>query len=162
MVKSAIKADSGPLISLAVIDQLTLLKKLYPRIIIPPAVWHEVTVKGKNLPGAEAVSQQPWIEIQTPDLKTLQPLSIITDPGEAEAIALAQTIKNSIVLLDDSQARRIAERLNLPRIGTLGVLRRAKMKGFISEIKPMIEQLKANRIYISENLINAILKSVDE
>ena len=108
MVKSAIIADSGPLISLAVIDQLILLKKLYPRIIIPPAVWHEVTVKGKNLPGAEAVSQQPWIEIQTPDLKTLQPLSIITDPGEAEAIALAQTIKNSIILLDDSQARRIA------------------------------------------------------
>lgn len=162
MTRSAIIADSGPLISLAIIDQLTILKLLYSRVVVPPAVWHEVTVKGRGLPGAEAVAQLSWLDIQKPEPQVLIPLSIIADPGEAEAIALAQTIKNSIVLLDDSQARRIAERFDVPRIGTLGILRRAKIKGLIDKIEPMIAQLQANHIYMSENLIRAVLESVGE
>lgn len=112
--------------------------------------------------GAEALAQLSWLDIQKPEPQVLIPLSIIADPGEAEAIALAQTIKDSIVLLDDSQARRIAERFDVPRIGTLGILRRAKIKGLIDEIKPMIAQLQANHIYMSDNLIKAVLDSVDE
>lgn len=162
MTRSAIIADSRPLISLAIIDQLTILKQLYPRVVAPPAVCHEVTVKGKGMSGAEAVAQLSWLNIQKPEPQILIPLSIIADPGEAEAIALAQTIKDSIVLLDDSQARRIAERFDIPRIGTLGILRRAKIKGLIEEIKPMIDQLQANHIYMSDNLVKAVLDSVGE
>ena len=162
MTRSAIIADSGPLISLAIIDQLTILKQLYPRVIVPPAVWHEVTVKGKGLPGAEAVAQLSWLDLQKPEPQALIPLSIIADPGEAEAIALAQTIKDSIVLLDDSQARRIAERFDVPRIGTLGILRRAKKMGLIEEIKSLIDQLKSHRIYMADNLVKAVLDSVGE
>jgi uncharacterized protein len=40
----------------------------------------------------------------------LEPLSILVDRGEAEAIALAQSTPDSTVLLDDTQARRVAER----------------------------------------------------
>lgn len=35
--------DASPLISLAVINQLELLKKLFPEIIIPQAVFQEIT-----------------------------------------------------------------------------------------------------------------------
>jgi len=162
MLKPVIIADSSPLISLAIIDQLNLLIKLYERVIVPPAVWNEVTVKGRDMPGALAVSQVTWFEIETPEPQILQPLSILIDPGESEAIALAQKISNSIVLLDDSRARRIAERFDVPRIGTLGILRRAKINGMIDKIRPHIEYLKANNIYMAENLVNAILKDVDE
>jgi len=162
MLKPVIIADSSPLISLAIIDQLNLLIKLYERVIVPPAVWNEVTVKGRDMPGAFAVSQVTWFEIETPEPQILQPLSILIDPGESEAIALAQKISNSIVLLDDSRARRIAERFDVPRIGTLGILRRAKINGMIDKIRPHIEYLKANNIYMAENLVNAILKDVDE
>ena len=102
MIKPAIVADSGPLISLAIIDQLDLLKQLYQQVLVPPAVWHEVTVKGRGMPGAHAVAQLTWLEIRKPEPQVLQPLSILVDPGEAEAIALAQTVAGSIVLLDDS------------------------------------------------------------
>lgn len=64
--------------------------------------------------------------------------------------------------LDDAQARRLAERLGICRIGTLGILRRAKKSGLLSELKPCIEELQANGIYIQQNLITAILKDVDE
>lgn len=162
MIKPVIIADSGPLISLALIGHLDLLRQLYQQVLVPPAVWHEVTVKGWGMPGAEAVSQLTWLEIRKPEPQVLQPLSILVDPGEAEAIALAQTITDSIVLLDDSQARRVAERFNIPRIGTLGILRRAKKRGLITAIRPHVEFLKANNIYMADNLVAAVLRDVGE
>ncbi len=162
MTKTAIIADSGPLIALAVIDQLELLHKLYSTVIAPPAVWHEVTVKGQDMPGAQAVSQLKWLTIRKPESQVLKPFSILVDPGEAEAIALAQTVANSIVLLDDAQARRVAEYFNIPRIGTLGILRRAKKAGFLNQIKPYIENLQANNIYMAKPLVEAVLRDVGE
>jgi predicted nucleic acid-binding protein len=50
-------ADSGPLICLARIDQLELLPDLFEKILIPPEVRDEVTVRGRNHPGAYAVSK---------------------------------------------------------------------------------------------------------
>ncbi|MEM9218568.1 MAG: DUF3368 domain-containing protein [Cyanobacteria bacterium P01_F01_bin.150] len=86
----------------------------------------------------------------------------MVDRGEAEAIALAQSIPESIVLLDDAKARRVAERLGIRRIGTLGVLRRAKKAGLIDAVGPLVNQLLSNGIYIQQNLIEAILKDVGE
>jgi hypothetical protein len=108
MTNAAIVADSSPLIALAIIQQLDLLPQLYPQVFIPPAVWQEVTIKGIGLPGAQAVSQVTWLTLQTPEPGILEPLLILVDRGEAEAIALAQAIPNSTVLLDDAQARRVA------------------------------------------------------
>lgn len=64
MTNAAIIADSSPLISLAIIEQLELLSQLYQRILIPPAVWDEVTIQGAGLPGSLAVSQAAWLEVQ--------------------------------------------------------------------------------------------------
>lgn len=162
MSRPAIVAGSGPLISLAILGHLDLLRQLYQQVVIPTAVWHEVTVKGKGLPGADSVSQLTWLEIRKPESQVLQPLSILVDPGEAEVIALAQSIEGSIVLLDDAQARRVAERFNIPRIGTLGILRSAKKRGLISALRPQIELLKANNIYMADRLVEAVLRDVGE
>lgn len=40
--------NSTPLIALAKCDQLDLLKKMYGHIIIPDAVYREVTEKGRH------------------------------------------------------------------------------------------------------------------
>ncbi len=162
MSKSVIIADSSPLIALALIEQLELLPQLYHRVLIPPAVWDEVTERGIGLPGAQAVSQCSWLEIQPPESAKLEVLRILVDRGEAEALALAQTWPDSIVLLDDAQARRVAERFNIPRIGTLGILRRAKKAGQLSEIKPYILALRQSGIYIRQALIDAVLHDVGE
>ena len=114
------------------------------------------------MPGAHAVAQLTWLEIRKPEPQVLQPLSILVDPGEAEAIALAQTVAGSIVLLDDSQARRVAERFNIPRIGTLGILRRAKKMGLLEKIRPHVEYLRSNNIYMADNLVAAVLLDVGE
>lgn len=162
MTKPVIVADSSPLIALAVIDQLELLSRLYAEVLIPPAVWDEVTVQGESLPGAQAIRQAQWLTVQVPTAGLLEPLSILVDRGEAEAIALAQGISGSTVPLDDAQARRVAERLGIARIGTLGILRRAKNMGLIFEVKVYIDQLLANGIYIRTNLVEAVLRNVGE
>lgn len=162
MTNAVIIADSSPLISLAIIEQLELLSQLYQRVLIPPSVWDEVTVQGAGLPGSLAVSQAVWLEIQAPDPNILQPLSILVDRGEAEVIALGQSMSNSLVMLDDARARRVAERLGTRCIGTIGVLRRAKKAGLISAIKPHVEQLQRSGIFIAPKLIEAVLQDVGE
>ena len=77
MTNAAIIADSSPLISLAIIRQLDLLPRLYQSVLLPPAVWNEVAIQGTGLPGAQAVSEATWLQIQTPDQAVLEPLSII-------------------------------------------------------------------------------------
>jgi hypothetical protein len=155
-------ADSGPLISLTRIAQLELLPRIFSEIIAPPEVWHEVTIKGQGLPGADEISQVKWIKIQTPLPQLVQPLSILVDAGEAQSIALAQTTPGSIILLDDARARKIAARLNIKQIGTIGLLLRAKRMGLIEKIRPHIEALIENGIYIRLKLIDAVLHEAGE
>ncbi len=162
MHESAAIADSGPLISLARINQHELLPRLFSKIIIPPKVWDEVTVKGQERPGAHEISRVTWITIQEPDPLLVKQLNILVDAGEAEAIALAQTIPDCIILLDDSRARRIAARLNIKQIGTVGLLLRAKRTGLVEKVKPHLDSLVKNGIYIRQELIDAVLNDAGE
>jgi uncharacterized protein len=162
MTKQTIIGDSSPLIALAIIEQLDLLAKLYQRVIIPEKVWQEITVHGAGLAGASAIKQLDWVLIEKPVPELVQPLSILLDAGEAEAIALALSLPESTVLLDDAQARRVAERFGVNRIGTLGILRKAKKAGLIEAIKPYTIQLQNNGIYMRQNLIDAVLRDVGE
>ena len=162
MTERVLVADSSPLIGLARIGQLDLLRALNWKPIMPPAVREEVTLFDLEAPGAAAVRQASWIEIGTPDPGEVEALGILVDRGEAEAIALAQSLPGSTLLIDDARARRVAERLGIRRIGTVGLLRRAKQAGLIAAIKPALDALMANGIYIHRSLIEAVLIDLGE
>jgi len=106
----------------------------------------QVTVAGAGLPGADAVRAATWLEAEQPPEPAIAPLQLLVDRGEAGAIALAQAHPGAILLLDDAKARRVAESLGLPRIGTLGVLRKAKHAGLLDAIAPLIGKLESNGI----------------
>ena len=162
MTDPIVVADSSPLIALAEIDRLELLPQLYQRVLAPPAVWDEVVVQGKDLPGAQAVRQLPWLEIELPEPTFVRALAGAIDRGEAEAIALARRFQDSTVLLDDARGRRAAAQLGIRHIGTLGILRRAKQAGLLDKIGPDARQLQENGIYISQSLIDRVLRDVGE
>ena len=82
MRDAAAIADSGPLICLARINQLELSSRLFSKILVPPEVWNEVTVRGKDYPGAQQVSQATWLTLQAPDPQLVKPLSILVDAAE--------------------------------------------------------------------------------
>ncbi len=162
MHEAVIVPDSSPLIGLARIGQLDILPQLSSRVLVPQFVWEEVTIRGSGAPGSVEVKQATWIEVQVVDPMLVEPFTILVDRGESEAIALARTIPNSLLLLDDSRAWWIAERLGIRRTGTGGLLRRAKEAGLIDRLRPQLEALQANGIWIRRELIDAVLREAGE
>ena len=161
MTEAIIVADSSPLIGLARIGQLELLRRLARRVVVPPAVWREVT-EHAEAPGATVVANARWIEVEAPVATAVIPLTILVDRGEAEAMVLAGQHPGSLLLLDDAKARRVAEHMLLRRIGTVGLLRRAKQQGLITALRPQLEALLAHGIFIRPSIIDAVLKEVGE
>ena len=47
-------------------------------------------------------------------------------------------------------------------IGTLGVLLQAKDAGHVARVKPLLDTLREQSLYISDKLYTQILKSADE
>lgn len=88
-------------------------------------------------------------------------LKMLVDEGEAEAIALAYESKYQMIL-DDQQARAVAKNMGLFFIDTVGILVRAKQKGVVSAIKPLLEALESNGFYLSEALKVEALHLVGE
>ena len=88
-----IVADTGPLIALARVERLDLLTRLFTRVAIPPAVRTELAI-ASGYPGAGALAaalKANRILVQSPtDPELIAELARTLDPGEAEAIALAE------------------------------------------------------------------------
>jgi len=84
------------------------------------------------------------------------------DWGEASAIALAKEKDSPLLLLDDLKARKLASKLNLRYTGTLGVINKAKQLGVIENVKPILNKLLATDFWISENIINELLRKNNE
>lgn len=155
--------NSTPLIILCNIGQLLLLKKLYGEIIIPEAVYKEVTVKKDT--ACIAISQyNDWIKIEkVPANKKLKIYRARLHTGEVEVMLLAQQPPLAdLVIIDDNAAKNTAKFLGLKVTGTLGILLKAKKLGLLDNIKPLIEKMHNAGFYISENIKNLVLESANE
>jgi len=87
-------------------------------------------------------------------------LQLIADLGlgESEVLALATNHPSALVILDDKLARRIAEMQGFRLTGTAGVLLRAKQKGFVPALKPVIERLLDLDFRLKPDLVTATLE----
>ncbi|MGB9885820.1 MAG: DUF3368 domain-containing protein [Moorellales bacterium] len=160
-------ADSSTLISLASIGRLSLLREFHRKILIPPAVWREVVLEGRGRPGASEVRQAQqagWVEVAEPsDRSLVVMLRRELDDGEAEAIALAREKKAEVVLLDETDARRIAEVLGIPRAGVVGVLLRARLEGRIPSLQAELDRLRRERGFrLADTIYRAVLERAGE
>jgi len=122
----------------------------------------EVTAARADAPGAAEVAAQTWIEVLEADPAVVAPLLILVGRGEAEAIALAQREPSAVLLMDDRRARKLADRLGLRRMGSVALLGQAKHEGLIPKLKPALDALVANGIFIRQELIHAALKEAGE
>lgn len=136
-------SDSSTLIHLALIERLPLLRTFYGGVVLPPAVWREVVEEGHGRPGAEAVrraSGEGWITIQAPrNEPLLRLLKHDLDEGEAEAIALAQELGAEWLLVDETDARKVAGLYGLGRTGTLGILIRGRLQGELPSLRAELD-----------------------
>jgi uncharacterized protein len=160
---SVIVSDASPLIGLAKISHLHLLPLLYGTIKVPTAVYAELTVSGVGRAGAEEVAQASWIQVESvTDQLRVDYLRGDLDLGEAEALVLAQERHANYFLVDEERARTVAKLLRVPFIGTAGILVLAKRTGHIPAVAPLILQLRRHQFYLSDRLVEMILRQVNE
>lgn len=156
-------ANAGPLISLAAIGKLDLLKALFEQILIPQAVYDEVVVHGEGEPGSQEVRDAEWIRAaQVQDRLAVDLLRETLDMGESEAIVLAQELNARYVLLDDGLARRKARLIGLRMTGTLGILLMAKEAGLISAVRPILDELRQTDFRMSDRVYQQVLLKAGE
>jgi len=155
-------SNSSPIINLAAIGQLELLRQLYQQVIIPEAVFQELTAESGHHPGA-IVRQLDWVQTRTVSNRTVvTALQVEVDAGEAEAIALAQELAAGLLLIDERLGRIVAARLGIRVIGLLGVLIEAKNVGLIREIKPLVDALMNRGFRIGNDLYERVLQAAGE
>ena len=160
-------ADTGPLIALARVGQLQLLQLLYKEILIPSAVHAELCLESGR-PGAKRLAEaieQGWLAMRRPSsiiAEQMSELALILDPGEAEAIALAEEVNSRFLLIDERKGREIAKRRGVPLAGLAGVLLAAKKGGFIDEAMPIVKSLGEMGYRMSQSLMIEIARLAGE
>jgi predicted nucleic acid-binding protein len=155
--------NATPLIALARIGQLALLRKVVGTLVIPEAVAREISVYSDIQHGVIDLAQEPWISVQTVQSEAQVHLLLPTlDRGEAEVIALALERAAGLVLIDELTGRKVAESLHLTVSGTVGILIRAKQMGEISAVKPLLEEMIQRGIRYSPRFVTVILQRIGE
>lgn len=144
-------SDASPVNHLTLVGQISILKELFGRIIIPEVVHRELTSERTPEVVREFISTRPeWIEIRTVDFLFDTELDVL-DPGERDAIVLAEELKADYLLIDEKLGRSVAAERNLRMIGTLGIADRAAAEGLI-DFPRTLSKLKANDFYVSADL----------
>jgi predicted nucleic acid-binding protein len=114
-------ADTSPLHYLILLEHADVLQHLYGRVIIPEAVVRELQAQKTPAVVRRWITSPPgWLQIRQiavpPD-----PALVEVDPGEREAISLAETLRADALIIDEKMGRREAQRRKLRVIGTVRV-----------------------------------------
>jgi hypothetical protein len=157
-------SNTSPLSNLAVIGKIGLLQKIYPKVLIPPAVHDELICFQKIQSTISNLVETGWLEVQvSKSVQLTQILNQLLDPGEAAAIALAVDIRADRLLIDERIGRSIASQYNIKIRGILGILVNAKSQGLILTVKPLLDSLIDEAGFrVSQALYDRILQEAGE
>lgn len=148
-------SDTSPLNYLILIGQACLLEALYGRVLIPRAVWSEFQSAGAPERVREWMAKRPeWVEVhEVPDPDP----ALRLDPGEREAVTLAERLKADLVLLDERRGRDAARARGLSVVGTLGVLEAGAEEGLI-DLRDSVARLRRTSFRAPAALLEEMLE----
>jgi hypothetical protein len=157
-------SNTTPLIGLASIRRFDLLRQLFGEVLIAQAVYDEAVVAGREAGGAKLeVTAATWIDsVNVKDRLAVEVLLDEMDLGEAETIVLARELGADWVLMDEKKGRRKLSQLGLQKIGTVGILLKAKQVGLLSTVRPEIEELRRRGFSLSQEVVDAVLSRAGE
>jgi len=164
--------NTSPMIILARIERLQLLKELYETILMSPAVKVECIDKGREAGATDVVAmengiKQGWIQLVNLDKEEMREARRLMDEvrigmGEAETLVLARS-RNALAVLDDKEARAIAKSWNLEYTSTLMVLYETFAKNLIDYDELVEDLAKLTKIiWISTDVITDIIRRAKE
>ena len=169
MSRRVVIADAGPLIALARIDALHLLRQLFGHVFITTTVRDEILPAGALFAeGALLMSTlaEGWINVVEVPTSDFTPINPGVDAGEASSIHFAKQQRDAgdavLIVMDDRAGRLEAKSLGLEFIGSAAVIGLAKTEGLVPAARPLLEQIVASGYFIGPSIVSAVLARVNE
>jgi predicted nucleic acid-binding protein len=165
MPSKLIVADAGPLIALAVAEVLPQTIALYKTLLVPAAVVDECTAD-PTAPGAKVLAKllrgKGIKIISESDISPLD-AAYAQGLGSGEVAVLAYAAQHQhIALIDERRARRIAQRLQVPVVGSGAVLLALKASGSITSVKPGLEAWATHGYFVAATVVDEIIRRAGE
>lgn len=154
--------NASPLIFLSKAGLINLLQLAAPQILVPNAVMMEINRRGNDDITVQVLAKTPWLN--SVDVSTPPTLIQSWDLGLGESAVLAHALEHPGItaIIDDGAGRRCAQTLEIPHIGTLGLVMIAKKRGVVPAARPLVSKLKQYGMFLSEKTINRALALIDE
>lgn len=143
-------SNTSPILNLAIIGQLDLLREQFGEITIPSVVLKELQIDQDRLgsPAIQNALRAGWIKVeQVQNNALVQALENDLDAGESQAIALALQQSTDFILLDERDARKSAKSFDLTVVGVLGVLLKARRAERLTSLRQAIQDLQTQAAF---------------
>jgi len=156
-------SNSSPLIWLAKIGKLKLLKTVFGGVIVPKRVYEEATLDKQSADSVliDKAVEDGWIKVSEEEMEEA---SILADRsgihlGEAEAILLAQKLRTELIV-DEREGSATAQIFGVRPLGTIAVLLLALGRGQLTldEFKECLGNLIASGFWLSVDVYNRALE----
>lgn len=160
-------SDTTPLISLLKINRLDLLKKLFGDVLIPQAVFDELTNDERFRLEADQIREKKFIVVKpvnNPESTNILKRATGLDQGESEAIVLTDELKADLLLMDEAKGRNISAQMGLRIMGTIGILMAAYEEDELSsdEVRECIAGLQHAGRHIGQRHYQMLLSRLKD
>jgi uncharacterized protein len=155
--------NTSPLCYLHRTGILHVLPAIFGRVIVAGQVVAELSAgraRGYDLPDPLVL---PWTDVQpfAPLSPQLEPFGFL-GAGERAVLTLAMAIPDSVAIIDELPARKLAARFGVKVTGTLNVVLVAKQLGHVPAVRPILDRLQELRFRVSVELRDHILTLAGE
>lgn len=169
MTRHVVIADAGPLIALARIGALDLLRRLFGRVCITATVRDEILPSPAAFADAALLASslaEGWIDVVEVPSTDYRPLNPGVDAGEASSIQVANHWRDAgdavLLVMDDRAGRMEAKSRGHALIGTAAVVGLAKTEGLVPAARPLLDQMVAAGYFIAPSIVHAVLCDIGE
>ncbi|MGN0482459.1 MAG: DUF3368 domain-containing protein [Lachnospiraceae bacterium] len=159
-------SDTTPLISLLKIQRLDLLEELFGKVLIPKAVFDELTIDQRFQNEAAEIKSKRFIVVK--DIINQESVSILKritnlDQGESEAIVLTDEMQADLLLMDEAKGRTVSGQMGIKIMGTIGILMAAyeEQKLISDEVKECIDLLQKAGRHIGQRHYQMLLDKLE-
>jgi len=154
--------DASPLILLARVQRLDLLATVANTVLIPEAVLKEVDAGNEKDGAGVAVRQIRQFQI-VPDLQMSEQIQLWDlGVGESQVLSYARERPGLEAIVDDLAARRCAQSIQIPVLGTLGLVLTCRQLDLIPAARPLLIELHRAGMRVKTSILDQALAKVGE
>lgn len=155
-------SDTTPLISLLKIDRIDLLERLFGQVLIPQAVFDELTADERFQREADQIRRKRFMRVravQNPESADILKRATGLDRGESEAIVLTDELHADLLLMDEAKGRAVSFQMGFKIMGTIGVLMAAYEENELTaeEVRACVQGLQRTGRHISQKHYQMLL-----